>query len=331
MNKASLLRAEVRRFRSRRFIRVLLALGVVGFLAGIVIASTQFSKPNASVLADAQRSLQRNFAQSQKFHQLCLDDARSRPPGVDATAFCGPEPQLDQFGSAEDFISKQPFVLASDGLNGSVGVGFATAALVFLIGATFIGAEWSSKSLVALLFWEPRRPRVMGTKLAVLVGATAVIAALAQLAWLGAAKGLASARGTSTVPNGFYGDLAQQAGRSVLIAVIVALLGFGFANAIRNTAAALGVGFVYFAVVENIIRAVKPRWSEWLITDNAAAFLQRDRYSIIVNEKHINDRGVLQGSREIVITHLQAGLWLAVVAAVVVAIGVLLFARRDLS
>ena len=47
-------------------------------------------------------------------------------------------------------------------------VNFTAAALAVAIGATWIGAEWSSRTIVALLFWVPRRLQVMAATLAVL-------------------------------------------------------------------------------------------------------------------------------------------------------------------
>jgi len=44
---------------------------------------------------------------------------------------------------------------------------------------------------------------------------------------------------------------------------------------LRNTGAALGVAFVWLAVVENVVRVVRPAWQEWLLTDNAAALVLR--------------------------------------------------------
>ena len=67
---------------------------------------------------------------------------------------------------------------------GAVGFGVLSAVLAGLIGATWIGAEWSSRSLVALLFWVPQRMRVMGTKIAVLVGAALLLGVVAQAGWL---------------------------------------------------------------------------------------------------------------------------------------------------
>jgi ABC-2 type transport system permease protein len=322
----NLLRAEARRFRSRRFIRALMALAVLGFVAGIVIASTQYAKATPEALAKAQQQVQDVVADAERFRQQCLADPPSgAPPAIPVEELCGPVPTPEGYGGAEGFLEDEPFLLARDGLDGAAGVAFAGAALAFLLGATSIGAEWSTKSLVALLFWEPRRLRVMGAKLLVLTTAAALLAAVGQLLWLGGARFLASTRGDPTVPDGFYGDLLGTAGRGVLVTVVTALLGFGFANAIRNTGAALGVGFVYFAIVENTVRALKPTWAQWLISDNTAALLQRDRYEIVVSDRSAD------GVRTLVVTHAEAGLYLVAVSAAVVGIGVVLFARRDLS
>ena len=56
----------------------------------------------------------------------------------------------------------------------------AAAVVAFIIGATWIGAEWSSRSLVALLFWVPQRMKVMATKIAVLVLGAPCSGSLAQ-------------------------------------------------------------------------------------------------------------------------------------------------------
>ena len=74
------------------------------------------------------------------------------------------------------------------------------------------------------------------------------------MAWI-----LRTAVGTDdALPAGFWGDLLAAQGRSVLLTVLVALLGFGLTNLVRNTGAALGIGFVYFAVLENGVRACRP-------------------------------------------------------------------------
>jgi hypothetical protein len=41
----------------------------------------------------------------------------------------------------------------------------------------------------------------------------------------------------------------------------------------RNTAVALGLSFAWLAVIEGMIRGLRPRWQPWLIGDNATAFV----------------------------------------------------------
>ncbi len=118
----------------------------------------------------------------------------------------------------------------------------------------------------------------------------------------------------------------------MLLVVLVALLGFAFANLVRNTAAALGVGFVYVVIVENAVRAARPAWQEWLLSTNAAALVQDGGASFFVYGQVTDANGLVQFTdREVVVSNLHGGLVLAAVAALVVGLGVLLFSWRDLD
>jgi hypothetical protein len=50
-------------------------------------------------------------------------------------------------------------------------------------------------------------------------------------------------------------------------------VGFAVASVARNTAAALGVGFVYLVVVEIIVASLRPGWARWLLAPNILVFL----------------------------------------------------------
>ena len=162
--------------------------------------------------------------------------------------------------------------MQNDFPDAAFGIGVLVAGFCFLVGATWIGAEWSQKTLMALLFWEPRRLKVFFTKIAVAVGAMALLATLAQLVWLGVGSYFASAKGTSRVTDDFWSDTFALQGRCVLLAVLLGLIGFGLANLIRNTGAALGIGFVYF-ILELIAMGVRPAWQVWALTVNVAALV----------------------------------------------------------
>ncbi|MCY7365815.1 MAG: hypothetical protein LH469_10980, partial [Frankiaceae bacterium] len=194
-------------------------------------------------------------------------------------------------------------------------------------------AEWSSRAMVALLFWEPRRLRVLAVKAGVLAGAVALFAVVAQAVWWLTARGLAAGLGrTGDLPDGFTGQVLALQGRAALLAVLVGLLGFGLAQLLRNTGAALGVAFVWFAVVENVVRGVRPAWQEWLLTDNAAALVLRGGNTIYVYDgATVDENGAfLDSGREIVLSNLHGGLVLAAAVAAVLAVGAVLFVRRDL-
>ena len=329
--RPSLARAELRRLSSRRFVRVLLALSLLGFLAAVGLASaTAFAKTTPEQLAAAERNIERVVQEQNGFRQQCLDDT-TRPADV-PDAVCGEPATGDQFRT-EDFLDKQPFVLAEALPAGGIAVAAGTAALAFLLGATSIGAEWSSRSIVALLFWEPRRTRVMAVKLAVLAGAVATMAVVAQALWFGASQLMARTLGTTgPLPDGFAGDLLAQQARSVLLAVLAAGLGFAVSNLARGTGAALGAGFVWFAVVETAVRGVRPRWQEWLLSDNAAALVLNGGQRIYVYDGgFVDDTGqFVDSGREIALSNLHGGLVLGLATAALVGVGVVLFARRDL-
>jgi hypothetical protein len=317
----SLLRAEARRFRSRRFIRLLLALALLGWLVAVAVGLSHFGRPSPADLAAARQQVTQVVADSNAGRQQCLDDPQ-RPKDVPVEQTCG-EPLTAADVPLDQFLPHPPFSLAQQGTSGALGFGAVAAVLGFLIGATWIGAEWSSRSLVALLFWEPRRLRVIGAKAGVLVGATALLGVLAQAAWLAMVGILEVTAGDGgRLPAGFWSHLLALQGRSVLLTVLAALVGFGLANLVRNTGAALGAGFVYFAVVETAVRVLRPTWQPWLLSNDAVALMYPGGLRIWIQDG--------AEGREYLIHNLPAGLTLGVVTAIVVGAGAVLFARRDL-
>jgi hypothetical protein len=320
----SVVRAEIRRFRSRRFIQLLLALALLGWLVAVAIGLSHFARPSAAELATARQQVERTIADWQAGREQCLRDPSSKgaPAGVPAEEVCG-SPVRASDVRIDQFLPHPPFSFAQQATPGALGFGAVAAVLGFLIGATWIGAEWSSRSIVALLFWEPRRLRVIGAKIGVLVGATAVLGVLAQAAWLAMAGIVYAVGGDGAgVPDGLWSRLLALDGRSVLLTVLAALVGFGLANLTRNTGAALGAGFVYFAVVETAVRVLRPTWQPWLMSNDAVALMYPGGLRIYINDG-------AQG-HEYLIHNLAAGITLACVTAVVVGAGAVLFARRDL-
>jgi ABC-type transport system involved in multi-copper enzyme maturation permease subunit len=326
----SLLRSEVHRFRSRRFIQVVLAVAVLLWIVATVIALTQFGNPSDAAIAQAEQQISADLKMQHEGWQQCLDDpGPGVPEGVAPEDLCGPEPTRDTMRLVW-YLDKAPFDFGSTGTDGALAFAAISAVIAALVGATWIGAEWSSRSLVALLFWVPRRMQVMTAKLLVLVGAAALIGLVAQAAWLGLSGILRAAVGSDApLPDGFWGDLLQTQGRGVLLTVFAALLAFGLTNLVRNTGAALGIAFVYVVIVENVVRAMRPHWQPWLLSDNALGLVQHKGNLLYFYDGIPDSTGFVEPT-EYYLGHLQSGVFLAAVTIVVVGIGALLFAKRDL-
>jgi hypothetical protein len=143
-----------------------------------------------------------------------------------------------------------------------------------MLGASAIGAEWHSGHLTTILTWEPRRWRVMLAKIVASVTGVVVLSLMVQV-FLGVALAIDAAGSGSTdgVDASWLADSSAVAARVALLSAIFAGFGFALAAAGRNTAVALGVGFGYLVIVENLVRGLRPEWAPWLLSDNAASFL----------------------------------------------------------
>ena len=322
-----LVRAETHRCLARRFIRVLLLLALAGWVTALVVSLVAFETPTPERLAEARATQQEQIELADQGREQCLADPL-RPADVAPDDWCGPPATADQLPLSL-FLEPEPFSLSADGTTGAVSVAALAAALAFLVGGTFVGAEWSTRSMVALLFWETRRPRVMAAKLLVTAVAAAVLGLLAQALWLGLATLLQAVVGDGvTPPAGFWSELLGTQGRGVLLTVVGGLLGFGLTNLLRNTGAATGVAFVYVAIVENAVRALRPAWQPWLLTNNAAALVLPDGLTLYLGDR-VDDQGAYQPV-EYLLGSGQATVFLTLVTAAVVGVGVVLFSRRDL-
>ena len=151
------------------------------------------------------------------------------------------------------------------------GTSFLFAIGGWLIGSSFVGAEWQAGTVTTLLTWEPRRVRVLIAKaVALAVGMFVVVVALDAV--FGLVLGLvAVTRGSTAAPDMelFLRAVSGLVFRIAAVSAIGGLLGLAIAMVAHNTGAAIGIGFVYLTVVEGIMRGLKPGWARWLIGDNA--------------------------------------------------------------
>jgi len=197
-----------------------------------------------------------------------------------------------------------------------MGTSLVLVSVAWILGASAIGADWHAGHVTTILTWEPRRGRVMLVKIAASLTSVFVMSLVIQ-ALLGAALAAAAA-GAGSTAGADAAWLAESAGvalRVALLSTIFAGFGFGLASAGRNTAVALGVGFGYLVIVENLVRGLRPQWTPWLLTDNAGLFIVDSPI----------DFALLGRST------VGAGLYLAAVGALLMLAASGLFRTRDVS
>jgi ABC-type transport system involved in multi-copper enzyme maturation permease subunit len=197
-----------------------------------------------------------------------------------------------------------------------MGTSLVLVSVGWIMGASSIGADWHAGHVTTILTWEPRRGRVMLAKIAASLASVFVVSLVIQ-ALLGAALAAAAA-GAGSTAGADAAWLAETAGvalRVALLSAIFAGFGFGLASAGRNTAVALGVGFGYLVIVENLVRGLRPQWTPWLLTENAGLFIVDSPI----------DFPLLARST------VGAGLYLAAVGAVLLLVASGLFRTRDVN
>jgi ABC-2 type transport system permease protein len=259
----ALARAELQRATSRRLVRVFMLLSIVGAIAVGVVSFTQTSSADGKVIAARIESAHRVEDQQRKALIQCLYDESHA--GKDVGRKDCQEPARAHVGDPRLHRQK-----VNDLLKGAGGI---LALIAWVIGASLMGAEQQSRSITTTLTFAPRRNRVFATKAAVAVGVAAAWALATLSLVLAALLPAAILHGAPAL--GEPGNLAI-AGvilRGVGLAAITATMGFALASIGRNTAAALGVGFAYILVIENILGDSIAGWRRWLLLGNVIVFV----------------------------------------------------------
>ncbi len=326
--------AEFRRLRSRRFTKLLLGLSVLGYLVAGLFIWFSHVQTGPDELAAATATRDQLLVEQQQYHDQCLAEQAASNNSDSAEGYCGMSLTEDSF-PLEQFLDKQPFSPRNVAPY-ALAVGAAVALAGFVLAASSIGAEWSSKNIVAWLFYEPRRLRLMGAKLLALLSALLVLAVLAQVIWFATAQLLISYRGVpvTSLPAedqvDFWSKVLQVHLRAMLLVIPAGVLGFGLANLLRNTAAATGIAFVYFVVMESTVRSVFPALQPYLFQTAVAAWVTDGGIDVYGELLYDRDRGGLVPD-VIHVSNLTGGLVLLAWAGVVLLVSLTLFRRRDIS
>jgi ABC-2 type transport system permease protein len=260
----SLLATELRRARARRLVRVAAILAFLGIAFAATLTAVNSHRPTDADLAAArgfyQEELDRCLA-----GEFIPEDAL--PPGQTLEDFCDENVQRSSYLSHDQFdISGLPSIVSGSSILVILGA--------LLIGASLVGAEWHAGTMTTLLTWEPRRFRVLVAKTLAAVIVTFVLSMALLIVLSGLLWVVASTRGvTQGLKDGFWQDVGWSVIRASVAASVASTIGLTIAMLGRNTAAAIGLGFAYLGVVEQLIRGLRPSWQPLLLGDNIAVFV----------------------------------------------------------
>jgi ABC-2 type transport system permease protein len=298
-----LLLTEIRRFAARRLVRMMVLASVLGIaLAGaIVLANHHRLTSDEADQVRLQRDAQIRACRSGEFGPP--------PPGVSKEEFCREISGDLTFGVSDPRFHLEALPDVFRGTSAPLVV------VAFVLGASFVGAEWHAGTMALLLTWESRRWRVFVAKAVAAVVIT-FAGTIAILVLLGLAL-TPAAVASGTIGEASASWVRETAGvlvRGGLLSAVGAAAGFAVASAARNTAAALGVGFGYMVVVESLLSGLRPGWRPWMVVPNAVALLVG------------ND--AIPGVHR---TALEAGILLSAYGAAALVVAGVLFARRDVT
>jgi len=319
-----LLVVELRRLVSRRVTLVagLLLLAAVGLFQ--LAVDEQVSPPSASQVTEQQRYFDQAHQEWEQEHatqeKQCLDSGGSQ-------ADCAwPEPTPADYAlTASSFAD-----VAGTAVQLSA---YVTLLAAFLVGASFIGAEYSTGSLANWLTFVPRRLLVYASKVGAVLLASAAAAAVTNFLMLGLVALLTRVHGGDLVG---LGAMASTAGRAIPIACLAGVAGFVFALLTRHTVAALGIALGY-VLVSGVLGGLAANaegplgWlPPWLAENNVDAFLKHGstytQYVLTTTEQGTSGTEV---EKHISFGH-SAAYWAVLLVAAVVS-AALVFRRRDVT
>ncbi|MEV4755641.1 ABC transporter permease subunit [Micromonospora sp. NPDC049559] len=282
----SLVKTELRRLFKRRLVRLLLVLLVLGLAAIAVTFSVASHRIGPAQLAAAEARADTEFQQQLRYHQQWVSECEAaKARGEDITNRYPPDCDRENGPTRENFRAEWYLPYQFD-FRGQFDVFIAIfsgllALVAFIVGASFVGAEWHTGGMMNLLLWRPRRLSVLLTKLGVLLGTLLglglVLGALWTLAfWLiGRYDGV-----TGRLTPGVWTSFALSGARGLGLVLAVGAVAFGLASLGRHTAmalgAAIGVGALSEVGLRIAVEVAGVRFGErYLLSTYALAWFQK--------------------------------------------------------
>ncbi|MFI7076939.1 ABC transporter permease subunit [Micromonospora sp. NPDC049903] len=279
----SLFRTELRRLAKRRFTRFMTAGGLLVLALVVVGMFLSNQKIDAGQWAEAERAADRQ-------HQEQVRGAEQERAACERAKTAGEEFWTDDCADisapAREDIQAEWFLPSTFDFRDSFGdmlipLAAILALIGFVVGASFVGAEWSTGGMMNLLLWRPKRLTVLLTKLGALLTGLLALALPATVAWFGSLWLVANLRGsTAEMTSGVWQSFLLTGLRGIVLALVAATVGFALASLGRHTAMALGgaigvlvVGQVAIAMLLSMIQV---RYLDaWLLPTYAYAWMTK--------------------------------------------------------
>jgi len=313
--------AEITRLLSRRLTGIAMILILLGVAGYQLVINDALSPPSGEERAAAERSYQQAHedwaAGREQFEKECRDSGSLQDDCVI------PEPTLVEFtGDPTPFKEAASTALKLSTL--------LVALVTFTIAASFIGAEYSSGSIINWLTFVPRRSHVFWSKLLAVVGFAALLGTLAATLVLSASLILARLHDSpvEAVP-----ELAGLGVRGVLPVVVLAVLGFCVGLLTRHTAGAIGILLAVLVVCFIRIGALSSQsWAQritpWTPDGNIAALIDRG-YTYAVPVEKVTREGVAVELVESAVSLTHGLVYWSIILALVIMGSLLIFRHRD--
>ena len=318
-----LIGAEINRLRSRRF--TLIALLAVLMILSIfqLQVNSAVSPPSAAAVAANQAQYERDLKEWEQHHeeweQQCVD------AGQPKEQCAGVAPTKENYG-----LQAVPFdEVAQIGLLLAI---YLTGLAMFLVAASFIGAEFTTGAIANWLSFVPRRGPVFASKLITVAMFAVLVSALASAFVLGMAALLTSVHGGAIT--GLPARLSM-AGRGVAVAGALAVVGYCVGLLTRHTAAALGVllGYLFVWFIRNAVlgeQAWAQRLTPWAPEANLAAVVDNG-YPYAIPVKRLTEGGLSMEFLERQVSLVHGAVYWTVLLAGLIVVALLIFRRRDVT
>ena len=333
---------ELRRLWWRRLARVL-ALAVVlltGF--GVYNAYTTTDPEQLARRLDEYRILvadakQQQAQMKQQLPQMIEECRQAQAAERERAGDASIDFDCDQLGDVHVPTIEEMGILppVADAITTTLATTSATLLpfAAFLLGASAVGAEFTSGSMTTWLTFQPRRVRVASSKLAAAAVGGAALAGLSLGIVVVGARMIAVVNRPDAgldLPDvaPMTDSVPQLLARVVAAAMLAGVLGGAVALVLRHTAAVVGTLLGYAVLVELIaVQAVlQGRLRPWTVAANLSAFVEKG--TTYFAESCTTDR-CTYAEHQLSYTH--GWVYLLTLGLVTVGVGLLAFRRRDLA